>query len=524
MKLYISYYGSYVSIVEGLYNKKKNKFTIKDSFTLSSDDLNIDYSDKYSLLKEALTMIKTKTKNAVLLLNTRDVLVKHSETAKMKPKDLDGIMEHEMYEIMSLDEEQYTFSYEVVKEKSDDGKEILDLIVAAVRNEEINDLTNLFKQFKLNLERIDTIATAYSRLLKSIEYKNIMMLNIGGYGSIVNIYEEDNLFIYDNVPVKIGDNANYAICSALEDEVRGLMNFYSSRHYGSSIDTITIVGQSYENKEITNYFKENFNNSIIQGIENLFDIEDDIQGNLQEVELSKICDILGSMSISLDKKSYPCMNLLPLKQRSKQQKKDTVRQYILAGPIALGLISAPYFIFGTLNLTVLNETSIAQAKLDEIILEHKGIEDINKRIDKAKEEIEIYDMLESKGITWDDMLTAIDKNTPYKVDLTNLSVVYEEPELTEEELNEENKNDSQGTQEEGEEEVVETPIYEKIPNTINIEGITNSPDYVGQFVYNLNKLPYFKSVALKSSVEDKEKGVQNFNIVLSLKEGAVSNE
>ncbi|MGL5693982.1 MAG: pilus assembly protein PilM, partial [Peptostreptococcaceae bacterium] len=255
MKLYISYYGSYVTVVEGVY--KKGKFNIKNCITLSSDDVNTDYNDKYSLLKEALTMIKTKAKNVVLCLNTRDVLIKPSNTAKMKPKDLDGIMQHEMYEIMSLDDEQYTFSYEVVKERNEDGKETLDLIVAAVRNEEINDLTNIFKYFKLNLECIDTIATAYSRLLKNIEYENIMMLNIGEYGSIVNIYENDNLFIYDNVPVKIGKDVNYSICSALSDEVRGLMNFYSSRHYGSSIETITIVGQSYENKDITNYFNDN---------------------------------------------------------------------------------------------------------------------------------------------------------------------------------------------------------------------------------------------------------------------------
>ncbi|MGL5695037.1 MAG: PilN domain-containing protein, partial [Peptostreptococcaceae bacterium] len=269
---------------------------------------------------------------------------------------------------------------------------------------------------------------------------------------------------------------------------------------------------------------DNFNTSIVKGIENLFDINEDIQGDLQEEELSKVCDILGSMSIVKDKKSYSHMNLLPTKQRSKQRKKDTVKQYVLAAPIALGIISAPYFIFGAMNMNVQHETNLAQARLDEIILEHKGIEDINSRIEKAEEEINIYDMLSSKDITWNKMLTDIDKNIPYRVDLTNLSVIYEEPVLPEGETNEESNNDSQGTENQGEGEQTETPIYEKIPNTITIEGISKSPDYVGQFVYNLNKLSYFESVSLKSSIEDKEKGVQNFNIVLALKEGAISNE
>ncbi|MGL6104664.1 PilN domain-containing protein, partial [Romboutsia sp.] len=70
----------------------------------------------------------------------------------------------------------------------------------------------------------------------------------------------------------------------------------------------------------------------------------------------------------------------------------------------------------------------------------------------------------------------------------------------------------------------ETPIYEQIPNVISIDGIATTPSRVGQFVYSLNKLDYFKSVELTNSTKDEENGGYTFNIVLELREGAVSGE
>ena len=112
MKLYIAYYESYVSIIEGKYNRKKDKFNIKNCTFLSAEDVNIDLNDKYSLLKEALKINKSKVKDVVLCLNTKDIIIKSTDIHKVSPKDLDGIMNNEMDEIMSLDYEQYIFSYE----------------------------------------------------------------------------------------------------------------------------------------------------------------------------------------------------------------------------------------------------------------------------------------------------------------------------------------------------------------------------------------------------------------------------
>lgn len=532
MKLYIAYYESYVTIIEGSYNRKKDKFNIKNCTFLSNEDVEVDSNDKYSLLKEALKINKSKVKDVVLCLNTKDVIIKSTDTTKVSPKDLDGIMNNEMDEIMSLDYDQYTFSYEVTREGLKDDRDSLNLIVAAVVKEEVETILEIFKDNKLHLERIDTMSTAYSRILKKIEYDNIMMLNIGRYGSIVNIFKEDTLFIHDNIPIKVNEHSNQLVYLSLVEEIKGLMNYYSSRNYGNNIDTVVIMGECNEDLRVKNSFEESFSSNIINGIENLFDIDNDIIGDLNTYEISKVCDILGSMCICEDKKSYLSMNLLPEKLKGKQKSRNNIKQYVAMAPVALALICAPYIVFGAMNMNVKKDIDKSQAQLDEIILAYGDIEDIKSKIKIAEEEIDIYKMLRNKEANWGDILSSIDRNIPYRADLTNVNVYYDEvlieKEIVEEvetnnDQNESNneENNSQTTAEEVEE---ETPIYDKVPNTIVLEGEAKNSYHVGQFVYNLNQISYFKSVTLKNITEDKEKGVQKFNIVLVLKEGAVHGE
>lgn len=520
MKLYISYYGNYVSIVEGIYNNKKDKYNIKSTKFLSEEDVDIDINDKYSLLKEALRLTNFKAKNVVFSLNTRDVIIKSNQISKMNPKDLDGIMNNEMYEMMSLDYDRYSFSYEVTDEKVVDDKEELNLIIAAILNEELEVILDIFKEFKLNVECIDTISTSYGRLLKKIEYKDVMILNIGRYGSLVNIYKEDSLFIYDNIPVRVNKHANYSVALSLVEEVKGLMNFYSSRNYGKNVDKIIIVGESNTNNYIINDFKDSFSSDIVVGIENLFDIKEDIQGHLQECETSLVCDILGSMSIVHDKKGYSCMNLLPLKLRNKQNKKDIIKRYALVTPLVIGILLSPNFIINDMELKVKQDTQLAQDRLDEIMNRYEDIENIDNKIDKAKEEIGIYDMLSSKKIEWGDTLSVIDKNIPFRSDLTNINVYYNS-ELDKDEENQEEQSEKESETGESSEAELEVPIYDQIPNIIELEGIANTSDKVGQFVYSLNKTGYFDSVRLKNSSKDKENGGYVFHIVLGVRKDAI---
>ena len=198
-------------------------------------------------------------------------------------------------------------------------------------------------------------------------------------------------------------------------------------------------------------------------------------------------------------------------------------------PIALCIIMVPYIVFGVMNKVVNKKIENAQYRLDKILEEYKHIENIDQEITKAEEELDIYNMLLDKRVKWGDILAMINANIPYLIDLTNINVYYdsEYAQSQVDEIDGVSNNEVENVNEEASNEEIEEPqipIYDQIPNVIVIDGEAKNTTYVGQFLYNLNKIPYFKSVELKSTTEDKEKGVHDFNIVLVLKEGVVSGK
>lgn len=166
------------------------------------ENIPFDYNDKYDLLRVALSKNEFKSKSVVLCINTRDVVVKSNILSMLSPKDLNGLMDLEIEDMISLDSDKYTFSYEVSREIKGDEESKIHVILAGILKEEIYEIDNILKNYDLELEAIDTIATSYLRVLKHVEYDDIMIINIGEYGSIVDIYKDDFLFIHDNIPIK----------------------------------------------------------------------------------------------------------------------------------------------------------------------------------------------------------------------------------------------------------------------------------------------------------------------------------
>ncbi|MEF9992167.1 MAG: PilN domain-containing protein [Peptostreptococcaceae bacterium] len=513
-KLYISYYGDYVSIVEGTYNKKKEKFIIKEKFFLSNSDIDIDYdADKYELLRQALMRSQFKSKNVVLCFNTKDIILKSNKIPKVDKKDLEGIMNIEIYEMISLDKDSHVFSYEVTTEDEQDGTKFIEMILAAIPNNEIEKIIEVLKEFNLNLEVVDTIATSYLRVLKLIEYKDIMIANVGDYGTAIDIYKDDKLFIHDNVPIKLtSENSEYQ-SSNIATEVNGLMNYYSSRNFGKSVDKIVTIGKYAYNKDLENAFKMAFSSELVKGIENLFDIEESVKGNIKENEISLIVDALGCMLHNENKKGYSYMNLLPQELKSKQRKKEIIKKAYKIVPLILIILSIPYMFFIYSIDSKKEKLKNLNDDIKRIEIKNEEIVKIKKDINAKKEELKVYNMILSKQVTWGPILNSINSNIPYRVDITKLDVKYDE--ITN---NKNNKTSDSNNEKEDKE-----PIYEQIPNMITIEGNSSSTRNVGQFVYELSTSSYFKDVKLQSIKKNEDKGTYEYVIKAYLKEGVMFN-
>lgn len=516
-KLYISYYGDFVSIVDGFY--KKNKFNINDTLFMSSSDIDVDYSDKYKLLKEALSQNQYKTKKAVLCLNTLDVIVKSNKIAKVSPEDLDSLMYMEIDEQISLERDQYEFSYEVMREFEEQGQEWLDLVLAGIEKTEIKEILKIFEEFNLKLEYIDILPAAYSRVLNVVEYTDMMIVNTSEYSTAIDIYKEDSLYIHDNVPVRLSKDAQPYDYMRLVDEANGLMNYYSSRNFGKIVDSILLIGNHAHNGDIVQNFKNLFSSSVISGIENLYDIYTDIKGNVSEEELNMIVEIIGCMMREEEKSPYLRMNLLPEEIKIKNRQKEKAVKALKILPIAILIMYTPILGFDVMDILNNDKLSRLETQISEIEVNYKKIDEIEEDIKSKEDEIKIYDGLIEKEPRWGQMLTSIDQSIPYQIFLEKLSLSYvPDGDSKDTEENKESSKENQSTEE---------AIYDKIPNTITMSGIADTPTQVGQFIYKLNELPYFEDIKLpgvtenKGSDDNNSSSTYSFSIIAKVKEGGV---
>ncbi|MCC0638121.1 MULTISPECIES: PilN domain-containing protein [unclassified Clostridioides] len=568
-KVYVSYYGDSISIVEGRYKHDKDKFYIKNFNVFSIEDIAQDFSkEKYALLRYALENVKLKSKHIVFCLNTRDVILKPQKLPKMDKKDLDGFMKLEMDEMMALESDEYVFSYEVSSEISDrsEGEEAsLNLIIGAIKKEEINAIVDIIHEFDLVLDRIDTLSTAYLRILKNLDYNDIMVTNISDNSTIINIYKKDTLFISDNIPIRITAKDMEMQLLNVVEESKGLMNYYSSRNFGKVTDTILILGKRYSNKLIYEAFSSAFSNYVSQGLTEIMDIADMVSGDIDEDDINSIVELLGCMIEPKDKKDFENINFLPIDILRKQMKAKQIKSVMKMAPVVILVISIPY-------LCLIFSNSLANKELENVNDEIRNIEsayyqigNIEKMIQSKTEEIKVYDMLIGKKVKWENLLDDIDKNTPSRVELMSLSTTYQNLGTTNKTENSNNNKTTtnksssnetksntksssdgdkassdlnedkttnvsealtgdSGTDSADTDKDDKTPLYDKIPNVINIEGNAKDSSYVGQFLYKLKGLYYFEDVKLHSIKSNEENSNYTFNMTLYLKEGVLTNE
>ncbi|MCC0654434.1 MULTISPECIES: PilN domain-containing protein [unclassified Clostridioides] len=568
-KVYVSYYGDSISIVEGRYKHDKDKFYIKNFNVFSIEDIAQDFSkEKYALLRYALENVKLKSKHIVFCLNTRDVILKPQKLPKMDKKDLDGFMKLEMDEMMALESDEYVFSYEVSSEISDrsEGEEAsLNLIIGAIKKEEVNAIVDIIHEFDLVLDRIDTLSTAYLRILKNLDYNDIMVTNISDNSTIINIYKKDTLFISDNIPIRITAKDMEMQLLNVVEESKGLMNYYSSRNFGKVTDTILILGKRYSNKLIYEAFSSAFSNYVSQGLTEIMDIADMVSGDIDEDDINSIVELLGCMIEPKDKKDFENINFLPIDILRKQMKAKQIKSVMKMAPVVILVISIPY-------LCLIFSNSLANKELENVNDEIRNIEsayyqigNIEKMIQSKTEEIKVYDMLIGKKVKWENLLDDIDKNTPSRVELMSLSTTYQNLGTTNKTENSNNNKTTtnksssnetksntksssdgdkassdlnedkttnvsealtgdSGTDSDDTDKDDKTPLYDKIPNVINIEGNAKDSSYVGQFLYKLKGLYYFEDVKLHSIKSNEENSNYTFNMTLYLKEGVLTNE
>lgn len=194
------------------------------------------------LLKEFLVKNDMQASRVVACLGCNGVITRSVKVPQLNPKDLDSMMKLNIGDHLPVSPEEYAFDYKVLQELEEDGRQYLELMVAAVQHSKVEQCALLLERAGLKPLTFDILPNVIYRLFGHLAHEDHLVLDSGQDGSHITVFKGSSLFMYNSIPFAL-DPQGFNDFSVLAGEVRGFLDYFSSRNFGKGVDTITVVGE-----------------------------------------------------------------------------------------------------------------------------------------------------------------------------------------------------------------------------------------------------------------------------------------
>lgn len=249
--LFIDFRGEIVRVVQGRPMDDNLNFTV-DSFgsLVLPGNLGFKVDDELlevnaGRLKEFLRQNIMKATKVVAGLGQSGIITRNVRVPKMPPKDLDNMMKLEINDFLPVSPGEYAFDYKVLDEVEEDEREYLELMVAAVNHKQAEQCALLLKQAGLKPVVLDILPNMLHRLLGRMTNRDTMILDGGLDGTRLVIFKDKKLFMYADIPFTVNPRGDHDF-AVLTGEMRGYLDYFSSRNFGKTVDGIIILGELAE--------------------------------------------------------------------------------------------------------------------------------------------------------------------------------------------------------------------------------------------------------------------------------------
>lgn len=261
--LYLDFRETTVQIIKGTANKRFicvddfSKLDLKDLGNVMDvnldEDRNIEISKR---LSELLKKQKLSSRRVIVNLSQEGIITRTVRVPALAKGLLTEFIKREINEFLPVDLSNYRYDYRIIRgfKKEVDGQEYYELLLVAVPQYLIEQTMQIMKLSNLRPVVIDVLPNALLRLFGQVSQKGIVVLDAGSYGGRVIILKDESPLLYADVPSslwKMGENY-----SPLIEEVRGYLNYFSSRFQGQQVEALYIVGELVETES---QIKEIFN-------------------------------------------------------------------------------------------------------------------------------------------------------------------------------------------------------------------------------------------------------------------------
>lgn len=193
-------------------------------------------------LEDFLAERKMKAKRVIAGLGHSGVITRNVRVPKMSPGDLDNMMKLNINDYLPVSPEDYAFDYKVLDEIEEDGSEFLDLMVAAVSHDQAEQCYSLLEQAGLRPVVFDVLPNMLHRLFGHLANRDIMVLDGSAGGTCLAVFKGKTLFVYADIPFAVKPDGENDL-SVLAGEMRGYLDYFSSRNFGRTVDNVAVLGE-----------------------------------------------------------------------------------------------------------------------------------------------------------------------------------------------------------------------------------------------------------------------------------------
>lgn len=271
----------------------------------------LDFEVLRSRIFNSLQDRSIKVKDTYLTLNGSHVITREIVLPDVHDDELDEMITYEIQQYMPINLDQFHIEYKVLERFEEAGHVKIRILVAGVSKEDVESYYKLLMALQLKPVVMDINGNAISKLFQattvvnsgeSLGNKKIALIDLGRYSLNVTIVENGVMHLSRLVEAdenelepfssdEIYDNQD--LLTTLTGRVQRVFQFYASRHSGSKIDQIYLLGGYANNLQLVNHFCDVFELPV-EVVSNLSTVS--LTGKAKTIDMKRYLNMLGSLA------------------------------------------------------------------------------------------------------------------------------------------------------------------------------------------------------------------------------------
>lgn len=272
-QLFIEFSDTGIRMIEA--TKKRKTLVISNQRKIGTGGADREMLTAY--LQDLVPKKRFRQTPCVVLVSKSTVVTKNIELPFMKPKEMAQFFTHNAHDYFTTNHQSYSFihhvteEYEVDKESYDgqvEHKKMMNVMLSAMPTDELEDIKEACRANGLRIMGVETYADV---ILKTFarEEKDLAFLDINDERVSFTMSKGKSLFMHAAFNPKDQDEFSYSFSEGNPDtqttilnNVRGYLNFYSSKNYGNKPSMISVFGEDEMAEHIQTHMNMDFNDIV----------------------------------------------------------------------------------------------------------------------------------------------------------------------------------------------------------------------------------------------------------------------